>query len=249
MMQPTRGVAVGGGGVPARGMILVIARVTSLALPWVLCTGRLTLRLLHLSHFARISKSRQLDQAHQTLSSAILITNIPRLHLLPTLHQDAWVRSKYIDNVQNIEDRKTITKVRLDHNKLNSCTIQTNKAKETILQPLPHKFRKRRAVHPWVQPVPGKRSKLESTSTETKEHPNFKNLPNLTKLQIILNVEGKNARARTPFWLTICKTNLQEKMRHCILIRSWRHPECHYGSVKLRISISIITSRADACFM
>ncbi len=40
------------------------------------------------------------------------------------------------------------------------------------------------------------RSKLESTLTEAMEYPNFKNLPNLTKLQIILNVEAKDARSR-----------------------------------------------------
>ncbi len=77
------------------------------------------------SQFARSFKFRLLDQAHQTLSSAITIS--PRFHLLFTLKQDGRVRSKYIDSVQNIEDRETMANLRLDqfHNKLNSCTIQT----------------------------------------------------------------------------------------------------------------------------
>ena len=32
--------------------------------------------------------------------------------------------------------------------------------------------------------------------TQSKEHPNFNHLPDLTKLQIILNVEAKDERSR-----------------------------------------------------
>ncbi len=92
------------------------------------------------------------------------------------------------------------------------------------------------------------RSKLESTLTQSKEHPNFNNLPDLTKLQIILNVEAKDERSRDA--ILSYKTNLQKKMRHCILICFRRHPECQYGNIKLlNISISTINALAYGCFI
>ena len=116
-------------------------------------------------------------------------------------------------NVRNIEDRRIIiiTRLRLDHNKLNSCTIQTKTDPKTTNTSCKYCPTKTETIEHFILECnffQKERSEMEKTLAEATDYRNYKSLPNVSKLRVILNVEV----TRKAIILNYIRRTYEEKM-------------------------------------